>query len=57
LVWFPGGNYDKGMANLLYEGGFVAEQKNVIVVTVTYRVGALGFLVAPGLKYKSFYCC
>jgi len=38
------------MSNLLYEGEFIASKANVIVVTVTYRVGALGFLVVPGLK-------
>jgi len=50
MVYFPGGNYDKGMANIIYEGEFLANLTNVILVAVTYRVGALGFLVAPGLK-------
>ena len=39
------------MSNLLYEGIFLANRSDIIVVTVTYRLGALGFLVTSGLKY------
>ena len=38
------------MSNLLYEGIFMANRSDVIVVTVTYRLGALGFLMTSTLK-------
>ena len=40
----------QGSANLLYEGVFQANRSDVLVVTVNYRLGALGFLVTSGLK-------
>jgi para-nitrobenzyl esterase len=44
LVWLPGGAFVGGTAGIpLYDGARLAARGNVIVVTVSYRVGALGF--------------
>ncbi|KAM9322390.1 bile salt-activated lipase [Pholidichthys leucotaenia] len=51
MVWIYGGGFLAGgsmganfLDNYLYDGQEVAERGNVIVVTVGYRVGTLGFL-------------
>ena len=54
MVFLPGGSFTGGSASSpYYNGQSIAEQGNVIVVTVTYRVGALGFLTAPALDAES----
>ena len=48
MVWFHGGGFQQGGANRPeFDGRRLAEQ-DVIVVTVNYRLGALGFLVSSG---------
>ena len=51
MVWIYGGGFLAGgsmganfLDNYLYSGQEVADRGNVIVVTLGYRVGALGFL-------------
>jgi para-nitrobenzyl esterase len=45
MVWLHGGAYILGSANQpLYDGRVLASSGDVVVVTVTYRLGALGFL-------------
>jgi para-nitrobenzyl esterase len=45
LVWLPGGSFIGGAAGVpLYDGARLAREGDVVVVTVAYRVGALGFL-------------
>jgi para-nitrobenzyl esterase len=45
MVWVHGGAYILGSASQpLYDGGVLARDGEVIVVTVNYRLGALGFL-------------
>ncbi|HVH07015.1 MAG TPA: carboxylesterase family protein [Myxococcota bacterium] len=45
LVWLHGGAFIGGTANVpLYDGARLAGEGDVVVVTVNYRVGALGFL-------------
>ena len=45
LVWVHGGAYIIGSASQpLYDGGILAGGGDAIVVTVTYRLGAFGFL-------------
>jgi para-nitrobenzyl esterase len=45
LVWLHGGAFIGGTAGVpLYDGARLASQGDVVVVTVNYRVGALGFL-------------
>src|SRR4051812_42222903 len=47
LVWIPGGAFVTGGASLpIYDGTRLAS-RGVVVVTVTYRVGALGFAALP----------
>jgi len=54
MVWIPGGGFQQGGATFpYYNSQYIAEQAGVVVVTVTYRVGALGFLTAPALDKES----
>jgi para-nitrobenzyl esterase len=49
LVWVPGGSYRIGSASLpLYDGAHLAAH-DVVVVGLNYRLGALGWLAAPGV--------
>lgn len=50
MVWIHGGGFTSGTgAGLLYRGGDLARQGDVVVVTANYRLGALGFLAHPAL--------
>jgi len=45
IVWFHGGAFSQGSASApAYAGDSLVERGDVLVVTVTYRLGALGFL-------------
>ncbi len=45
VVWIHGGNYMRGTANSCsFEGTLFASRQDVVVVTVNYRLGVLGFL-------------
>lgn len=49
LVWIHGGGFTGGSgASGLYKGAALARRGDVVVVTINYRLGALGFLVAGG---------
>jgi para-nitrobenzyl esterase len=53
IVWIYGGGYVNGSASMpLYWGDQLA-QKGVILVTIAYRVGPLGFLAHPELTRES----
>lgn len=43
LFWIHGGGFTAGSANE-YDGSVLAEQGEVVVVTINYRLGAFGFL-------------
>jgi para-nitrobenzyl esterase len=53
IVWIYGGGYINGSASMpLYWGDRLAE-RGVIVVTIAYRLGPLGFLALPELTRES----
>jgi len=56
MVFIHGGGNQQGSANemnggtQMYFGKNLSERGNVVVVTIQYRLGPLGFLVHPGLE-------
>jgi para-nitrobenzyl esterase len=53
IVWIHGGGYSNGSASMpLYWGDRLA-RKGVIVVTIAYRLGPLGYLAHPELTQES----
>jgi para-nitrobenzyl esterase len=55
LVWIHGGGFLIGSgATPLYDGADLARRGNMVIVTVNYRLGALGFLHLNGLLGSEF---
>ena len=53
MVWIHGGGYTNGSASMpLYWGDKLA-QRGVVVMTIAYRLGPLGFLAHPELTAES----
>jgi para-nitrobenzyl esterase len=51
MVWVHGGSFVSGSgAGALYRGGMLAREGDVVVVTINYRLGLLGFLAHPALE-------
>jgi carboxylesterase type B len=55
MVFIPGGAYHLGSGGAttssnLYDGTYLAKSGNVIVVTINYRLGVLGFLATPDMQ-------
>ncbi len=51
MVWVHGGSFLSGSgAGSLYRGGMLAREGDVVVVTINYRLGLLGFLAHPALE-------
>ena len=50
MVWIHGGSFMTGTGSSgLYRGGVLARSEDVVVVTINYRLGLLGFLAHPVL--------
>ena len=50
MVWIHGGSFTGGSGSGgFYRGGLLAREHDVVVVTVNYRLGLLGFLGHPAL--------
>ncbi|MEV6106490.1 carboxylesterase family protein [Streptomyces sp. NPDC051940] len=49
MVWFHGGGHTQG-TGVIYGGGTMAAKTGTIVISVNYRLGALGFLAHPALS-------
>ncbi|XP_072111502.1 cholinesterase-like [Mobula birostris] len=51
MIWIFGGGFASGTSSLMiYDGKYLAYVENVIVVSMNYRLGALGFLAVPGSR-------
>ncbi|EGD72819.1 cholinesterase [Salpingoeca rosetta] len=56
MVWFHGGRYEQGSEGVeLYDAQRVVAAHDVVVVTVNYRLGVLGFLAMPDLGLEGNY--
>ena len=53
LVFFYGGGFNEGSSSVAVYNGAELARKGVVVVTLNYRVGPLGFLVHPDLTKES----
>ena len=50
LVWVHGGGFTIGHGSAsIYDGAWLAERADTVVVTVNYRLGSLGWLAHPSL--------
>jgi para-nitrobenzyl esterase len=48
MVWIHGGAFIMGGgANPIYDGSALAQRGNLVIITLNYRLGALGFLTTP----------
>lgn len=51
VVWLHGGGYISGAGALpWYDGSLLANEGDIVFVGVNYRIGALGYLYAPGIS-------
>ena len=53
MFWIYGGGFNEGSSSVAVYDGTQLAQKGVIVVSVNYRVGPLGFLAHPELTKES----
>ncbi len=51
MVWIHGGGFLNGSSDL-YHARWLATRGDIVVVTVNYRLGALGFLAHPALSHR-----
>ena len=54
MVWIHGGGFTLG-TSAIHPGGVLAAFNDVIVVSINYRLGVLGFLNIPETDYKGNY--
>jgi para-nitrobenzyl esterase len=53
LVWIYGGGFNGGATSIPTYSGEVLARKGVLLVSIAYRVGPLGFMAHPGLSAES----
>jgi len=53
MFWIYGGGFNEGSSSVAVYNGEMLARKGVIVVSVNYRVGPLGFFVHPELSKES----
>ncbi len=54
LIWLHGGGFTTGSGSQpIYDGARLARRGDVVVVTVNYRLGALGYLQLPALEREA----
>jgi para-nitrobenzyl esterase len=53
LVWIYGGGYNAGATSIPTYSGDKLANKGVVLVSIAYRVGPIGFLAHPGLSAES----
>lgn len=53
MVWIYGGGFSQGSTSYSYSDGERLARKGVIVVSIAYRVGYLGFLAHPELSKEN----
>jgi para-nitrobenzyl esterase len=53
MVWIHGGSFETGSGSMAVYGGAALAAKGVVVVTLNYRLGPLGFLAHPALTAES----
>ena len=53
LVWVPGGGFVSGSGSAAVYNGAQLAARGIVVVTINYRVGLLGFFVTPALAAEA----
>ena len=53
MLWIHGGSFETGAGSMAVYDGAKLAQKGVVVVTINYRLGPLGFLAHPALAAES----
>lgn len=53
MVWIHGGSFETGSGSMAVYSGHNLATRGVVVVTINYRLGPLGFLAHPALSAES----
>lgn len=53
MVWIYGGGFSSGSTGMPIFGGEQLAKRGVVVVSIAYRVGPMGFLALPALSAES----